>query len=373
MQDRMTRQVDNPDPALDTFSRSRFRPAIGMILNGTVVALLVPDFVDRTRLGAWLAIGLGMTVVFLIDGLRNRYEAQRVWGGVPFKVHAIALTSGLWLGALALIDPVSTRDNEFAYLITIVVLGTVVRLMLYGSMGLVRYVWLGSLIFSATVGFAIAGQWSLVVAVMAIGLAAYRISIATNEASIELHTLRAESEEREVRALQAAETDALTGLLNRRGLRNKANDLQAGYCLFIDLDHFKVINDTYGHDAGDEVLTIVGKRLAGIVGDRGLAARLGGDEFLVLFERAADGETLAKSVLRKIQETIAISTGDSIRVSASGGGVAVTSADVLELVIRRSDDALYLAKEAGRDRLVSGSDLPNGQRQETGDVRYRRY
>ena len=152
---------------------------------------------------------------------------------------------------------------------------------------------------------------------------------------------------------QAAQTDPLTGLLNRRGLTAQAERLlsrpgQHAVILF-DLDRFKPINDTHGHDVGDQVLIEIGQRLAQHCRQSDVAARLGGDEFVVILAHCPSRPALDLMVQRlcdAVDQPITIS-GQLYQVSASAG-VVVTQADGRELKtwLRQADQAMYTAKQA---------------------------
>jgi diguanylate cyclase (GGDEF)-like protein len=162
---------------------------------------------------------------------------------------------------------------------------------------------------------------------------------------------------------QAAYYDALTGLPNRRlfmerltaALGADAADQRALAVLFIDLDRFKVINDSLGHGAGDELLVTVARRITGCVRAGAIAARLGGDEFTVLLEdieSATDAERVADRILDALRRPISLDghdvfTGGSIGIAASlpPHGRPVD-------ILRDADVALYRAKGAGRNCAV---------------------
>ena len=152
--------------------------------------------------------------------------------------------------------------------------------------------------------------------------------------------------------------DSLTGLPNRLLFQDRAAHALAQArrgrkitgVLFVDLDDFKVVNDTMGHGVGDELLAAVGTRLAAVVRESDTAARLGGDEFALIVEQVqsrAEVEALAGRVIHAFNEPFTIS-GASVIASATVG-VATTedSADVDEL-LRHADLALYAAKAAGK-------------------------
>jgi diguanylate cyclase (GGDEF)-like protein len=151
-------------------------------------------------------------------------------------------------------------------------------------------------------------------------------------------------ERRRLALRRQAVTDPLTGLPNRSALRRRLDDATGTVTLaVIDLDDFKPVNDTHGHDAGDVVLQAVAARLAETVRADDLVVRFGGDEFAVVF---ADGTTpdraahLAERIGAAIGHPIAVDAGLTVAVSASVG-LATALPDV---VVHQADDALYRAK-----------------------------
>ncbi|WP_442579658.1 GGDEF domain-containing protein [Mesorhizobium sp. ASY16-5R] len=162
-------------------------------------------------------------------------------------------------------------------------------------------------------------------------------------------------------ALHAAETDVLTGLPNRRsGMATadaalnefRANRLPLTFAI-IDLDHFKFINDTYGHVIGDEVLVHFAKALVGNMGSRAKVSRLGGEEFLVVMpetspSRAAQFLDLFMRSLRPYEETPA---HPAVHYSFSAGVASASPGDDLKSLFSRADLALYAAKKNGRGQI----------------------
>ena len=163
--------------------------------------------------------------------------------------------------------------------------------------------------------------------------------------------------------VRLANTDGLTGIFNRRTFFAHGEELikshpQGVYFLLIDLDHFKTINDTYGHAVGDVVLEKVGGLLQGAMRTSGtrlpdIVGRLGGEEFGILM--SADNIDDAVSVAERLRQTIEsthIKTGD-VLVSTTGSiGVAKTVVgESLDNLYQRADKACYLAKDNGRNRV----------------------
>jgi diguanylate cyclase (GGDEF)-like protein/PAS domain S-box-containing protein len=154
--------------------------------------------------------------------------------------------------------------------------------------------------------------------------------------------------------------DPLTGLVNRvrfadevrRAVADSIDRRDIVGVLFIDVDDFKMINDTMGHEIGDQLLEVVGSRLSSVVNKGCTAARLGGDEFAVLIERAAniiEIEHLADKILDALAEPVAL--GGSMLTATASIGVA-TTADAMAKgdLLRQADLALYVAKNAGKGR-----------------------
>ncbi len=161
--------------------------------------------------------------------------------------------------------------------------------------------------------------------------------------------------------LHAAEHDGLTGLPNRRTMVERlgqaiARGERQGHAiatLFVDLDRFKAINDTYGHEAGDEVLRTVSRRIASLVRPGDTVARLGGDEFVVVCEDIG-GPDDALDVAQRLRTAVAkpIDLGsNSVSVTACVGVALPSDAEDARTLLRDADLAMYRAKQAGRDTV----------------------
>ena len=158
---------------------------------------------------------------------------------------------------------------------------------------------------------------------------------------------------------QHALTDALTGLPNRRLFKDRAGHALARSrrrgvmtVLFVDLDGFKDVNDSFGHAAGDELLVTVGERLVKCLRSGDTAARLGGDEFAVLaedIEGEADAVALAERILATLSEP-SVMHGKVLTVRASIGIALGGPGMSTEELLRNADVAMYTAKAAGRGR-----------------------
>lgn len=167
-----------------------------------------------------------------------------------------------------------------------------------------------------------------------------------------------------------AQTDALTGLANRRGLekvfeleriRAKQNMVPFSVIL-MDIDHFKKVNDAYGHLVGDSLLKGIARILTQYLRRNDVAARFGGEEFLVVLpETDIDG---ASTVAKKIQKALSRKewkvkeSGKRIgAVTVSMGVAKYTMNEPQEALVKRADDALYQAKRSGRNQIVTQADI----------------
>lgn len=163
---------------------------------------------------------------------------------------------------------------------------------------------------------------------------------------------------------RAAACDPLTGLLNRRGFdmavrETKAVKEPSGSVVLLDIDHFKRINDSLGHAAGDEVIVEVARRLKGLSESRVTIGRFGGEEFIVFIDGASEQEASAwAETARASLKDGGYIKGLTSAVTASFGVCAVGATNLeLDTAIQQADKALYAAKLSGRDRVVCASAL----------------
>jgi len=154
-----------------------------------------------------------------------------------------------------------------------------------------------------------------------------------------------------------ANTDPLTKLLNRRRF-DELISIEYGYALeegtplsiiFLDIDHFKKVNDNYGHNSGDEVLKDLAKIVQHAIRDTDIAARWGGEEFIIILPSTAKDS--AYNIAEKIRKTIEkYQFLDVFKITASFGIAQLECDENIEKLLKRADDALFLAKKGGRNR-----------------------
>ena len=169
----------------------------------------------------------------------------------------------------------------------------------------------------------------------------------------------------EARLRHAAGHDPLTGLANRglfaarleTALAEPEGDLRA--VAFVDLDHFKPVNDSLGHAVGDALLVAVAERLRAHAGPSAFVARFGGDEFVVLLH-GAHWEAVSARLLRAFERPFSVA-GYELAVTASFGVAAARAGDDAQTLVRRADAAVYEAKHSGRAQLASFDEPARGE------------
>lgn len=160
-----------------------------------------------------------------------------------------------------------------------------------------------------------------------------------------------------------ARTDALTGVANRKAFDEKLHIFLGNWqregtgfvLIIVDLDHFKRINDSHGHQAGDLVLELVGENMKELLRSGDFVARLGGDEFGILLPHTdmEVGREVAERIRERVSEEASHTTkqGGLVAVALSVGVAAVREGDTVETIYARADDALYKSKRLGRNQV----------------------
>ena len=213
---------------------------------------------------------------------------------------------------------------------------------------------------------------ALLLMLMFVGLVrhGYRVALHKEREQNELlqdeidHRRRVEQELRdnERRFDHMAHHDALTGLANRRlftahldhALVTARREGTRLAVMFLDLDRFKTVNDSLGHETGDKLLVEVGKRLAEAVRQTDTLARMGGDEFAVMVERVDDDlqiSNLAERVLRLLEPPVRIGEFELKAAASIGIAVAFSDGTTSDELLKNADTAMYRAKERGRGRF----------------------
>ena len=168
---------------------------------------------------------------------------------------------------------------------------------------------------------------------------------------------------RDEQLYRQAHFDSLTSLPNRLLFRDRlsqelvstAAGSQRGAVLYVDLDHFKKVNDSVGHSAGDQLLTIVAQRLRSCVKDGDTVARLGGDEFTVILRNLSSVDSaneIAQRIIETLQRPVSIAGRDHFVRASIGITLFPDDGNTIEELMRNADLAMYQAKDSGRSRAV---------------------
>lgn len=159
------------------------------------------------------------------------------------------------------------------------------------------------------------------------------------------------------------DSDPLTGALNRRGLaeqvrRQFRNPTSLASVIVCDIDHFKSINDTFGHDAGDAVLRAFGLLLNDIVRDNDIVARTGGEEFMILLRATVEDHAaeVADRIRHRFKTTVFEFEVGKLLATASFGVAEQQPEELIETTVKRADGRLYEAKNTGRNRVFASKD-----------------
>ena len=172
----------------------------------------------------------------------------------------------------------------------------------------------------------------------------------------------AERKHMELRLEELSRTDHLTGILNRRALTRRLEETQQdvtgdadSFCtILLDLDHFKEINDRYGHAVGDDALRHAVERLRNGIRERDLLGRWGGEEFLIVAPATSleEAESLAERLCRTLADSRVSTDEVEVGVTGSFGVSRYIPGEDLDTCLKRTDDALYAAKRQGRNRII---------------------
>ena len=170
-----------------------------------------------------------------------------------------------------------------------------------------------------------------------------------------------ESEYALSKAQNKAHHDRLTGLPNRYGLdwyvEKTEKQVEQMVILFLDLDGFKLINDTYGHEVGDRLLKFVAFRLQALITEQEFVARIGGDEFVMVLladhDPAAHGLEVGRKVINELNKPFELDEATVTIGCSVGSALWVNGQDDIRETIRNADEALYEAKRTGKNRVVS--------------------
>jgi diguanylate cyclase (GGDEF)-like protein len=348
------------------FQQARIAQLIGIVVAGLVAAALW-SVGHHDRLIAWLAILIPVSLARWALVLRFQRRAPMpnqmiVWErAFVFSLVVLSLTWGV--GGVWIMPPESLGHQAIVYFFLIGIAGGAVAS--YAAHAAACILAVVSLMVPATIWFAL--QDVLELRMMAIGGALY-IAVAMRATRRFGSFLRRtfqlswELQQANLLAVKLARTDDLTGLNNRRAfveMGRQAMDQARRYnrplaLVMFDIDHFKDINDSFGHAAGDAVLQAVAEATRHRARAADIAGRLGGEEFALLLPETtgADAVKLAERLRADLHALEVSHEGQTIRFSCSFG-VAARGEEILVLdtLLNQADQALYRAKRQGRNRV----------------------
>ncbi|WP_299836032.1 diguanylate cyclase [Pseudomonas sp.] len=339
---------------------------LGSFLAAAMLCLLCWDRFDHTITVAWIALLAGsslvrtlMFVVYFRSPLQER-TAQR-WERTYWST--LIVSASIWGGgALAVMPP---QDLLAQVLVMLFAVGmSVSAVSCYSAYRDMTLVSIGVVLSPCTVWLFVQGsavQVGIALAVLVFASFVVTASRNLSDALEKAFRLTREVEQAHSISTHAAQTDELTGLKNRRAFFHNAQQLHS-YCehnrlplcaLMLDMDHFKLINDTYGHQVGDQVLRQVGVVISASFPDAGICGRLGGEEFAVLLPDTSIEAAL--SVAERLIQTIAGLKAEPVSYITASLGVASTQTGNKDLhhLMNSADKALYRAKALGRNQVVA--------------------
>ena len=348
--------------------RQTFQPAFCLLLvcvgcyavtSSGALGEWLPSFDNnaRLRLNALLLGASGAAVIFFARAFFERAVFSGWLGRVSIAVGAGVSGTGL---AYAVLAPWHARLLDDVYVTSFLCLMMLVPLILWRAWQVrSNFLWLFAITWGGPItlaGLRIVSAltfvpWNFWIENSTLISMALEVALSSTAIAYRIHLLsreRDQAQARESAALHLAEIDPLTGLLNRRAFLSRAIGRSGEQTLLLaDIDHFKNVNDTIGHDGGDEVLRVFARALRAAVPADALVSRFGGEEFAIVVD--ADADLAASDILDRLR---AERMPFDLRVTASIGtcvGSLERESDWKSLY-RCADLALFDAKASGRDR-----------------------
>ena len=348
-------------------------------LSGQVLAVMFMAFIMQSYMPLlWAVLWLFVQMINFalrytlmqkyknIEDTIHTYDDAKSW--LRYYMLSIILTGILWGLSATYVEPI---PKEFHYLIYAVVVG--LSFAAITTLGFVKEIYMAFVIPMLSILFLsfivyddttsqLAAVFILIAYVYAhVAVVKFEknFKISVIEKEIAQDAQEALEQEREKYNYQAHH-DSLTGLPNRalfidrleQGMKKSKRDGSKLALFYLDLDHFKEINDTLGHKTGDEILINVSTRLKNVMRQGDTIARLGGDEFTVIMQdlkAQEDAEVLAKKIIDALKEVIVIENNALHITTSIGISFYPKDADTIEALLNLSDDAMYGAKSSGRN------------------------
>jgi diguanylate cyclase (GGDEF)-like protein len=339
------------------------------IVAAAVICWVLWGVTDHVRLGIWWGTITAVIAGRMVLAARFQRRDPPPMDMPPWErafVVSLGVVSLIWgVGGWLIMPPDSTLHQAVVFFFLLGVSGAVVTA--YAAHAVAAIIAVLSVMLPATVAFAFDGAFEA--RIMAAGGAVYVVSSLRSTRILGFFLRRTfelsfELQQALARMRDQASTDELTGLANRRAfmaLGAAAVDQAQRYqrslsLLLVDIDHFKRINDTHGHAAGDAALRAVADALRSVSRTADTAGRLGGEEFALLLPEttAAEGVVLAERLRSAVTELAVQHGGVTIAFTCSiGVAEQGSTTDSMNALLNAADAAMYRAKAEGRDRVVS--------------------
>jgi diguanylate cyclase (GGDEF)-like protein len=366
----MNAQSDTaPEPLLQSHQRAKAFVAVGVpiLLICEALALLAREWPLVILIGISITLIVASYVALLKGCRHSPTVTPALLAYAAVLIYLVAFSDpehgrALWFFTLPMVSLMMLPPRQGALLAgTCIALAT--ALMLFGGtyLGTSSYSVSFAIRFSVTATLILLGMlWS------EMALRRYQEETAAQKVATQAESTRLKGEiarrvslEQDLRVL--ASTDALTGLVNRRAFMERfSHELARSQrhgpsptLLILDIDHFKKINDRYGHPAGDAVLANLAQLLQASLRNVDIVGRIGGEEFAVVLVET--NVTLAAPVIARLLErvresTVTLADSTPLNFTASIGSTEILWGDTIDTAIQRADEALYTAKNSGRDR-----------------------
>lgn len=358
-----------PELLLQTHQRAKAFVGVGvpLLFICGVLALLNREWPLVTLIGICIVLIMASYLAQIKDRGRTSTIALALLSYTALLIYLVAYSDPehgrtLWFFSLPMVAVMTLPPRQGA-LLAAVGIALAALLMLSGNtyLGTSSYTVSFTIRFSVTATLILLGMfWS------EMALRRYQDETAAQKAATHAEGARLKAEiarrvslEQDLRVL--ASTDALTGLVNRRAFMERfSHELARSQrhgpsptLIILDIDHFKKINDQYGHPAGDSVLAHLAQLLRASLRNVDIVGRIGGEEFaVVLVETNVEmAAPVIARLLERIREgTVTLADSTLLKFTASIGSTEILWGDTIDTAIQRADEALYTAKKSGRDR-----------------------
>lgn len=323
-----------------------------------------------SAIGVGVGVGVGVVIMHYVGMSALRSPATQYYQAGPF---GLSILMAILCGAVFLLMPGYLRQGSGMFhqmlkygasmLLGAGLLGT----HMIGMWSLNLVLPEGAVLESATSDNSL--QLGLTIAIIALLIIAGSISASMADKKLQskehdlrrVNVLLSQLDQARMSLQQVAHYDPLTNLLNRRGFNQTFSEKLTEYSanngmlavMFLDIDHFKRINDSLGHDAGDELLKAIAERIRSATRAEDVVSRFGGDEFCILISlhNYEEAELLANRVMQKMKEPIALAGRHMVMTTSIGISIFPQDGQTCDELLKHADLALYQSKGNGRNRL----------------------